>query len=325
MKQATRPPLRRLLYIDQSVRRRKYPSAKSLAAELEVSLRTVRRDIEFLRYSWGAPIGYCPVRKGYHYTEADYSLPLLKLSEGELLALVLAGVVMEQYRHSSYATELSSAFGKITAAFTDELTIDLSHWKHSFAVRGPVADTIEPELIRSLHRSLNQRVSIQLDYWSAARQQITTRTVDPYGITIHGGDSYLVAYCHLRNDIRMFTLGRIRKLVITDHSFEVAQDFDMEDYLQGSFRTIRGEGETVTVRARFASTVAHLIREKVWHPTQSLEEMSDGSLILSVEVNHFLELRRWLMSYGSECEVLEPAELRKEISEEIKQMTESYG
>jgi predicted DNA-binding transcriptional regulator YafY len=75
MERASRRPLRRLLDIDRLLPSGRYPNAGGVAAELEVSRRTVCRDLEFLRDSWGAPVQFRPRHKGYHYTEADYSPP----------------------------------------------------------------------------------------------------------------------------------------------------------------------------------------------------------------------------------------------------------
>src|SRR5712692_1654668 len=110
MKAASRPPLRRLLVLDQLLRARRYPNARTAAAELEVHPRTIHRDLEFLRDSWGAPLEFKPKHNGYCYRDPDYALPLLRLSEGELVALFLAERVMQQYRDTPYAKDLSTAF-----------------------------------------------------------------------------------------------------------------------------------------------------------------------------------------------------------------------
>jgi predicted DNA-binding transcriptional regulator YafY len=98
METASRPPLRRLMALDRMIRSGAFPNARTAAEDLEVHSRTIHRDLDFLRDSWGAPLEFCPQRNGYFYRDADYALPLLRLSEGELVALFLAERAMQHYR-----------------------------------------------------------------------------------------------------------------------------------------------------------------------------------------------------------------------------------
>jgi predicted DNA-binding transcriptional regulator YafY len=135
MELASRPPLRRLLALDRMLRSARFPNARSAANELEVDPRTIHRDLVFLRDSWGAPLEFCRKHNGYYYRDPDYPLPLLRLTEGELLALFLAERVMQQYRDTPYAKDLATAFRKLTAALPDEVTIDLNHWDWQWNAR----------------------------------------------------------------------------------------------------------------------------------------------------------------------------------------------
>jgi predicted DNA-binding transcriptional regulator YafY len=96
MYQAARPPLRRIMVIDQALRANRWPTTERLAEELEVTDRTVRRDIAYLRNQLRAPIKFDQVRNGYHYAEPSYRLPFLQLTQGELIALYLAERLLRQ-------------------------------------------------------------------------------------------------------------------------------------------------------------------------------------------------------------------------------------
>ncbi len=85
MYKAARPPVRRMMVIDQALRANRWPNSTTLARELEVTIRTVRRDVAYLRNQLRAPIRFDPRRNGYHYTEPTYRLPLFQLTEGELI------------------------------------------------------------------------------------------------------------------------------------------------------------------------------------------------------------------------------------------------
>src|SRR3954462_2724408 len=122
---ATRFPMERIAAVDRAVRAGKYPNAGTVALELEVSRRTIQRDIEFMRDRLGAPLVFVTERQGYAYSDSTYRLPTLDMTEGELLALALAGRVLAEYRGTPYGPDLARAFHKITAGLTDAVTVDL--------------------------------------------------------------------------------------------------------------------------------------------------------------------------------------------------------
>jgi predicted DNA-binding transcriptional regulator YafY len=142
-----------------------------------------------------------------------------------------------------------------------------------------------------------------------SRDDVTDRRVDPYHLTLHGGGFYLVAHCHLRNDIRLFAVERVRELEVLTARFDRPVSFDIDKYLHGVWGIIRGD--VVTVRVVFARGLARYIRDRLWHPTQSFRDLDDGRLEMTARVADTLEVRRWILGFGSEAEVLAPASLRE--------------
>jgi predicted DNA-binding transcriptional regulator YafY len=317
MNLASRPPLRRLLALDRMLRAGRYPNATTAGKELEVHPRTIHRDLEFLRDSWGAPLQFCRKHNGYYYGDPDYALPLLQLSEGELLALFLAERVMQQYRDTPFARDLATAFRKLTAALPDEVTINLAHWDGVLSFRQTVADVHEAAWFRQLTNAARRGRQLELVYWTASRDETCCRVVDPYHLVSVDGHWYLIAYCHLREDIRMFTPGRIRSLKETGAAFERPGDFRIAEYLDATLRVVRGSAAAQQVRLRFTQEAARYVREKVWHTSQQLDDQEDGGLVLTLQLSHLLEVKRWALSFGPGCEVLEPEELREQVRREL--------
>jgi predicted DNA-binding transcriptional regulator YafY len=318
MQMTSRPPLRRLVALDRMIRSGEYPNARTMAVQLEVNRRTIYRDLDFLRDSWGAPLEFSPRKKGFYYSQPDYALPLLRLSEGELVALFLAERVMQQYRGTPYASNLATAFRKLTVQLPAEVTLDLSHLDESISFRAPVPDLGDAGRFADLLLAVEEGRRLELLYWSASRDEECRRLVDPYHLTSVQGDWYLVAYCHLREDVRMFVPSRIRSLRNTGEHFERPADFRIGDYLDASFRAMRGDGLPQRVLLRFSGEAARYVKLRQWHPSQRLRELPDGRLQLTLVVSHLLEVRRWVMGYGAECEVVEPAELRDQVREAFR-------
>jgi predicted DNA-binding transcriptional regulator YafY len=103
----------------------------------------------------------------------------------------------------------------------------------------------------------------------------------------------------------------------------IPPDFDANAYLANSWGIMRGVGLTEVV-LQFSPNVAALLRERTWHPSQTIDELADGGLLLTVRVSDPREMRPWIRSWGADVEVLEPAELRTEMAEQARRLLDQY-
>jgi predicted DNA-binding transcriptional regulator YafY len=110
---------------------------------------------------------------------------------------------------------------------------------------------------------------------------------------------------------------------ITDETFEIPNDFDLETYMQSPFKVIHDKPVKVTIR--FDKKAAGYIKEKIWHHSQKIEPKKDGSIIFSAEVAGTEEVKHWVMSWGTSAEVLEPEYLRQEIAQELQNSLKKYS
>jgi predicted DNA-binding transcriptional regulator YafY len=321
----TRPSLERIAALDRGLRAGKYPNARTIGDSLEVSSRTIQRDIEFLRDRMGAPIAFDPRRNGYYYTDPTFKLSLPDLTEGELVALFLAERVLRQYRDTPYAPDLARVFRKITAGLTDMVTFDLGHLDGSFSFRTSAPAPFDPAVFRDLASAVRGHRRLAMDYWSASSDARARREVDPYHLACRDGMWFLLGHCHTRGEVRMFAPGRITALEATGEVFEIPEGFRAEEYLADAFATLRGvEGELHRVRLRFVGGASRYVGERTWHPSQVVEESSDGVLLIGLVVSHLREVEKWALSWGPECEVLEPEELRQRMARTALRMISLY-
>ena len=259
-----------------------------------------------------------PCRRPAAQQVADALLAGVPMTEGELVALFLAERVLQQYQGTPYAPDLARAFAKITASLAGLVTVDLRHLEglHSFRTMAPAP--FEPEIFRDLLAAATHRRRVVMDYWTASRDEQTRRLFDPYHLASVDGQWYAVGYCHLRQDIRTFSPGRIRSLELTGETFVVPATFDIGEYLRQSFGIMHGrEGEVHHVRLRFRGDAVRYVRERTWHGSQTLETTGEGDLIVGLEVSHLREVERWALSWTPECEVLEPPELREHVADAL--------
>ncbi len=265
-----RCPLARIAFIDRAIRAGGWPNANTLARQLEVSPRTVQRDIEFLRDRLQAPIEFDSRRNGYHLCQPDFRLPFFQLTEGELVALFLAERLLQQYRGTYFEIQLEHAFAKMLELLPAPVSIDLSRVAETLSVTPTVLTVKDVETFATISRAVLKRRCLEIDYWTAWRNEETRRKIDPYHLTLIENDWYLIAYCHFRQEIRMFAAVRVRTARETGDTFRRPADFQIDGYLGASFRALRGCGRHKVV-LRFTPGAAGRAGEKVWHKTQTSE------------------------------------------------------
>ena len=316
---STRPPIARLHWWDAALRENRYPTIAECMERFEISTRTAYRDLDYLRYQMNAPLAYDRQRRGYCYTDPGFSLPAVRLSDGEIIALFLAEKILKQYRGTPYADYLREAFDKIRAALPDEVSLDPSGLSEALSFDLGPARPVEVDVFQTLLRAVRERRSIDIVYFSQARGVETERRVDPLHLHAFSGDWYLIAFCHLRGEVRDFARSRIRRLEGTDERFSPPAGFDRDAYLGQAFGLLKG-GTPQEVAVWFDAYQARWVRERQWHPTQVLEEQPGGALILRMTVPVTDDVLRWVLSYGSHCRVLAPAELQAKVRDEVEKM-----
>jgi predicted DNA-binding transcriptional regulator YafY len=312
---SSRPPLARIMAIDLAIRSCGWPNAGTLSLELEVNPRTVRRDITYLRDQLHAPVEFDPVRHGYYYRDPSFRLPFFQLTEGELVAALLAERVLRQYRGTPFEKDLRRAFFKMTELLPDAVSVRLDAMADCLSVLPTVETTYDPETFAALARAAVGRRRVEMVYWTAGRNVTTSREVAPYNLMLRDEGWYAVGRCNRRDEVLVFALQRVRSIRETGETFDRPADFLVEDYMSGSFRTVRGGGHH-RVALRFTPEAAGRIAEKVWHPSQAIEPLPDGGLILRFEVSDLREIARWAMYWGSACAILEPEELKQLVARE---------
>jgi len=304
----SRPPLERMLRVHQAIQAGKYPNATKLAAEIEVVVKTIHRDIAFMRDRLELPVEFDARRNGYHYTSEVGGFPSLQLTEGELFALCVAEKALEQYRGTSFEKPLLSALRKMEQSLPDTMSIDLGELGKAISFRTRAEPILNLEIFDALAKATAQRRQLELDYRKAGSSAPEKRVVDPYHLANINGEWFLFAYDHLRKDIRTFAPPRIKSVRTTGKTFQRPQGFSLEKRLRDSFGVHAGEGQYDVV-LRFSLQVADFIREKRWHDSQQLRELKGGGVELRLKLSSLVEIERWVLSWGGNATVVRPKEL----------------
>lgn len=303
-----RPPLERMMKIHQALQSGHYPNATKLAREMEVSTKSIQRDLEFMRYRMDLPVEYDGSKRGYYYNGNVGAFPTLQITEGELFALLVAEKALQQYRGTSFEKPLVSAFKKMAASLPDTISLNLPDWEQTISFHTRAEPILNLEIFDALGKATAKRRQLEMIYRKAGQRQSETRTIDPYHLGNINGEWFLFAYDYLRKDVRTFVPARIQSLRETGKTFPKPQKFSLEKRLRDSFGVHSAQGQFQVV-IRFNEMVADYIREKRWHDSQQLKELKDGGVELHLKLSSLNEIERWILGWGGNAVVIEPREL----------------
>lgn len=319
---SSRPPVQRMLRIHQAIQSGKFPNASTLAQQLEVSTKSIHRDIEFMRDRLELPIQYDGRNFGYRYTEEVSAFPTVQITEGELFALVVAEKALQQYRGTNFEKPLLSALKKMEQSLPDTISLNLSEIEQTISFRTRAEQVLNLEIFDALAKATANRQQVELSYRKAGSRDPEKRLIDPYHLANINSEWYLFAYDHARKDIRTFVPGRVQSVRPTGKVFEKPEKFSLDERLSGSFGVHSGEGRHKVV-IRFSARVADLVREKKWHPSQQLRPLKDGGVELRLELNGLVEIERWVLGWGGDAIVAEPPELVRAVRKSAQKILAS--
>jgi predicted DNA-binding transcriptional regulator YafY len=316
--------LERLLKIDLLLRSSKRQTHQSLAAATEVSERTIRNDLAWLRDRFNAPLKY-QRNNGWYYTDPDWRLPSISLSQGELFALTLGARMLEAYAQSAYVQELRSGIERLVERLPDKTWIDLQQLVNDRVLFRVGAEIdIEPQIWHDLEIACCQKRSVRINYYTAGRNAHSERIIDPYILHFSRGNPIVTGYCHNRKEPRWFRIDRIKLLELLKETFEIDPDFDREAHFADVFQHEAG-GIPTAISIWFDAITVPYIRERRWHPSQKIEEHEDGSLTLNFIARGLQEVKRWVLYYGKGAVIKSPPELVEMIKDDLSVMNQHYS
>ncbi len=320
----TRPPLVRMLKIHEMLAADDYPNCTSLGIEFEVSSKTIQRDMEFMRDQLTLPIEYDGSKHGYYYTNAVAQFPMVTVSEGELVALLVAQKAVEQYKGTSFEKPLHAAFEKLVSSMGDEASVSLHDLSEAVSFRSAGVPQAQIAVFETLADAVMTSKAVEFDYMSLKAEVPERRRAEPYHMACISNQWYLIANDLGRGGMRTFALTRVAKVKNLKTSFVRPADFSVGDMLSGSFAAFEA-GRTEKVRIRFDKVAARLVAERQWHKSQEIRKVASGSIELTMKVGIAPDLESWIVGWGEHAEVLEPEGLRARIAEIGRQIASKYA
>jgi predicted DNA-binding transcriptional regulator YafY len=315
----------RFLWFHNKIKEDKYPNTRTLAKQFEITRKTAQRDIEFMRDRLDAPLVYVHEKRGFTYEDNTYELPGYWLGEEELISLLLSYRLASAVPDIAIKNALRSFLNQVLSKLSHARTITIKDLSHKVSVRNIAYSKTSEKIYHPMLQALLDGRPVQIEYFSPHNNENTTRDILPLHLLQYMGTWHIIAHCALKNELRDFVLSRIRSIspcpeeIIPDISAEATRE-----YIRRTFGIIHGN-ETLEVCLRFDAGIADWITEQVWHPAQITRTEPDGKLCMTVPVADFIEIKRDILKYGSQVEVLSPEVLRMDIKKEIENMKNIYS
>jgi predicted DNA-binding transcriptional regulator YafY len=223
-------------------------------------------------------------------------------SPSEIVALRLTRQLLAHLEGTGLQESLQSTLAEAGAPNLAEQTPRQLPAVFAFNVGSHKSYKAHQDTVATLTKATAKLHTVQMRYFSAARHHLTRREASPYRLWYTNGALYLIGYCHLRNDVRMFTVERIKSVTLTDHPFQIPLEFDIEDYVKDAIGIMRGQ--PIRVELRFNKATDAGVKDRIWHPTQTMKPLKSGELTMALTVADNRELVGWILSFGSGVRVI---------------------
>ena len=307
----------RLLQIDEEIRSGKFPNATSLSKKIEVSSRTIQRDIEYMRDMYNAPIEFDAYKNGYYYTEENFYIKSVPLSEGELFSVALFDQLLEQYRNTPLENDLRSVFKKIEMSLPNKITLDSSFLQNQITFIPDQMGTINPENFSKVFSALKNRHVLDFEYRPLQKTTWMTRRINPLHAVCQKGNWYVMGFCHDKKDIRVFNFSRMQNVTESKEEFDIPEDFNPDKYFDKEIGIWLSATKKYTVELLISAEIGTFALERSWNKNQKIEQHEDGSVWVSFETTQLPEVKRWVLGQGKTVKVLGPDELIAQVKEEV--------
>jgi len=284
--------------------------------------RTIRRDLEALEAA-GYPLVTDRVngQTRWRLMEGFSNIPALGFSATELMALTFSRNLLKPLDGTEIQASINSALNKVAAALPPQGHEYVRGMEQIFSVGlGPHKSYRQHKnTIDTISQAIDKRRTAQMRYYSASRDHTSRREVDPYFLRYAAGGLYLIGHCHLRKEVRMFAVERIRSIALTDHPYQMPLGFNVDEYVQDALGIMRS-GRRIEIELLFSKKAAAWVKDKSWHPSQETKLLKDGRLKMTLKVADNDELLGWILSFGSQVQVMRPDGLSQKVKQEAKKI-----
>jgi predicted DNA-binding transcriptional regulator YafY len=313
--------------IDQMLKDRRVVSFQTLMDALGVSRATLKRDLACLRDRFHAPIIHDRDAGGYRFDSAtaqigpQYELPGLWFSAAEIHALLTMQHLLANLDTGGLlGPHIKPLLSRLAALIgvADNLAAEVVKRIRILTVG---ARQLHLDNFQSIGSALLRRKRLIVHYHARGTDQLTEREISPQRLIHYRDNWYLDAWCHLRDELRSFSVDAVRRVELLDTKARDVGEARLNEALGAGYGIFAGR-KVKWATLRFSPLRARWVASEKWHSRQQGRRLEDGSYELKVPYSNDPELLMDILKYGADCEVVGPEELRARVEAEVQRMAE---
>jgi len=333
---AIKNALLRYRIIDRSIRNEyvPFPSKEQLRQNCEEEMygssngehichSTIEKDIFAMRMEHDAPISYSKRERGYYYTDPDFSMDDVPLTEKDINAIKSASIILNQFKNTSLFGQYEFAIQKILdRAISTQKTKSIDKEVIQFESLPTVRGNENLELFLEAIKGKNV---VQFQYDNFIKNEKTTRRVHPYLLKEYRNRWYLIGKSELKNKVITFGLDRIFNPIFLEQKYVPDNNFSADIYFEHSLGiTVYDKLPNEIIIETNPVLSKYLMSQPIHHSQKIIEIKPNGNHVFGYYLLITYELKMVLMGFGKECKIIAPKELKKEIMEDLELQLNNY-
>lgn len=292
-----------------------------LAARLEVDRTTIYRVRMFMERELNIP--FLKEDPGRYRIDRRKQLGNIRLTQMEALALYLGGRRLQQQTRIAHLPT-AGALEKLAAVLRQPMMENLV--RAAQEILDQEADPQQAHNLEQIVEGWTNGRKVRIRYHKPHSHSSRVHMISPYQLepSVWSDSVYLIGYSDQREAVITLKLNRIERATVTTEPFTVPAGFDSHAMLEYAWGIWHADGQPEAVRLRFSPRVTPRVRETVWHPSQTIRDLPDGGCEWLAQIAEWREMEPWVRGWGSEVEVLEPADFRNSVAESVRAAARLY-
>jgi len=319
--------LERFYKIDRLLKDRKLVPFAELQEALEVSRATLKRDLEYMRERFNAPIEWDREANGYRFARPRsgprYELPGLWFSSEEAHALLTMQQLLANLEPGLLGPHVRPLLERLRAI----LGMGDHAWQEvekRIRILQPGRRESKAEHFGVVANALLRRTRLKIRHYHRIEDRETEREISPQRLVHYRDNWYLDAWCHLRDDLRSFSVDAIREAAPLEARAKEVARAELDEYTKSGYGIFSGR-KVEWAKLKFSPVAARWVSAQSWHSRQRAKFEADGSYLLEIPYADDRELAMEILKFGADVEVLAPQSLRGKVKEQLGSALARYA
>lgn len=320
--------IERYYKIDQLLSGRKFISRAELQERLGVSWATLKRDLAYMKDRLNAPVIFDRDLGGYRFDEPtrvgpQYELPGLWFTSSEIHALLtMQHLLANLDKGGLLGPHIQPLLARLTGILgtTDSPSTEIQNRIKILTVG---ARQYNLDHFQALGTALLQRKQLMIHYHSKGKNEVTERQVSPQRLVHYRDNWYMDGWCHLRNELRSFSVDSIRQAAMLESKAKHISKKQLDEVLGSGYGIFSGT-DVQWATLRFTPDRARWVAGEAWHRHQKSKWLDDGRYELEVPYSNDHELLMDILKYGADIEVIAPTSLVERVKKSLQNALKQY-